>query len=318
MKNKEKTPYKEWIGRKSSLFYLRTWGCLAKVNVPINKKRKLSSKIVDCVFLEYAHHNIAYRFVVIKSEVTDVHVDTFLESCDVTFFENIFPIKNLYDMSSLPANVIVDTTPEPSKNFDHAEHTPEPIHEETDSEAPKRSKRPTTAKPFSDDFTVYLVDDNPKTIAEAFPSPNVDDWKEAVHSEMDSILSNGTWELVDRSYGCKPVGCKWVFKKKLRTNSTIDKYKARLVTTGYTRKKGEDFFGTYSHVARVTTIHVLLSLVASHGLLIKQMDVKIAFLNGELKEEIYMTHPDGFVVKGQEDKVCKLQKSLYGLKQTPK
>jgi hypothetical protein len=90
------------------------------------------------------------------------------------------------------------------------------------------------------------------------------------------------------------------------------------VTKGYTRKEGEDFFETYSHVARVTTMHVLLSLAASHGLLIKQMDVKIAFLNGELKEEIYMTHPDGFVVKGQEDKVCKLQKSLYGLKQTPK
>jgi hypothetical protein len=105
MKSKEKTPYEEWIGRKPSLSYLRTWGCLAKVNVPINKKRKLAPKIVDYVFLGYAHHSTVYRFLVIKSEIPDVHIDTFLESRDVTFFENIFPMKNSYGMSSLPANV---------------------------------------------------------------------------------------------------------------------------------------------------------------------------------------------------------------------
>jgi hypothetical protein len=110
------------------------------------------------------------------------------------------------------------------------------------------------------------------------------------------------------------VGCKWVFKKKHRANGTIGKYKARLVAKGYTQKEGEDFFDTYSHVARLTTIHVLLSLAASHGLLVHQMDVKTAFLNGELEEEIYMTQPNGFVIKGQEDKVCKLMKSLYDLK----
>ncbi|WVZ86666.1 hypothetical protein U9M48_033416 [Paspalum notatum var. saurae] len=126
-----------------------------------------------------------------------------------------------------------------------------------------------------------------------------DNWKEAVQSELDSILSNGTWELTERPYGCKPVGCKWVFKKKLRPDGTIEKYKARLVAKGYTQKEGEDFFDTYSPVARMTTI-------------------RTAFLNGELQEEIYMEQPDGFVVKGQESKVCKLLKSLYGLKQAPK
>jgi hypothetical protein len=191
LKSKEKAPYEKWFGRKPSLSYLRTWGCLAKVNVPINKKRKLGPKIVDCVFLGYAHHSTAYRFLVIKSKIHDVYIDTFLESRDVTFFENIFPMKNSYDMSSLPINVLADTSPEPSENFDHAKYTPEPIHEEIDSEAP-RSKRPMTAKSFGDDFTIYLVDDTPKTIVEAFASPNVDEWKEAVHSEMDSILSNET------------------------------------------------------------------------------------------------------------------------------
>ncbi|WVZ83770.1 hypothetical protein U9M48_030875 [Paspalum notatum var. saurae] len=115
-------------------------------------------------------------------------------------------------------------------------------------------------------------------------------------------MANGTWEIVERSYGCKTVGCKWVFKKNLRPDGTIEKYKARLVA-----KEGEDFFDTYSPVARLTTIRVLLS-----------MDVKTAFLNGELEEEIYMEQPDRFVISGQEGKVCKLLKSLYGLKQAPK
>jgi hypothetical protein len=141
MKNKEKTPYAEWIGRKSSLSYLCTWGCLTNVNVSINKKRKLRLKNVDCIFLGYAHHNIAYRSLVIKLEVPNVFVDTFLQSHDVTFFENIFPINNLDSMSILLENVIADTTPEPSESFVHAEHTLEPVHEENDSEARRRSKR---------------------------------------------------------------------------------------------------------------------------------------------------------------------------------
>jgi hypothetical protein len=107
--------------------------------------------------------------------------------------------------------------------------------------------------------------------------------------------------------------------KNLRLGGTIDKYKTILVTKSYTQKEGEELFDTNSSVARLTMIHVLLSLAASNGLLVPQMKVKTAFLNGELEEEIYMTQSDGFVVKkGQEDKVCKLQKSFYDLKQAPK
>ena len=107
-------------------------------------------------------------------------------------------------------------------------------------------------------------------------------------------------------------------RKKLRLDGTIEKYKTRLVAKDYTQKEGEDYFDTFSPVARMTTIRVLLSLDASHGLFVHQMDIKTAFLNGEFEEEIYMDQPDGFVANGQEGKVCKLLKSLYGLKQAPK
>jgi hypothetical protein len=135
---------------------------------------------------------------------------------------------------------------------------------------------------------------------------------------MDSIMSNATWEVVERPYGCKAIGSNWMFKKKLRPDGTIERYKARLVIKSYSHKEGEDFFDTYSPVARLTTICVLLSLVASHGLLVHQMNVKTTFLNGELDEEIYMEQPTGFVANDQECMVCKLLKSLYGLKQAPK
>ena len=109
-----------------------------------------------------------------------------------------------------------------------------------------------------------------------------------------------------------------MFKKKFMPDGSIERYKARLVAKGYTQKEGENFFDTYSLVAQLTIIRVLLSLAASYGLIVHQMDVKIAFLNGELEEEIYMDQSDGFVANGQEGKVCKLLKSLYGLKQAPK
>jgi hypothetical protein len=106
--------------------------------------------------------------------------------------------------------------------------------------------------------------------------------------QKDCILTNETWKICDCLVECKPVGCKWVFKKKLKPTGTIGKYKARLVAKGFTQKEGEDFFNTYSPVTRLTTIRVLVALAASQGLLIHQMDVKTAFLNGELDEEIYM------------------------------
>ena len=104
----------------------------------------------------------------------------------------------------------------------------------------------------------------------------------------------------------------------MNVNETIDKYKARLVIQGFRQKPGVDFFDTYAPVARISTIRLLIDLASVHNLVVHQMDVKTAFLNGELDEEVYMKQPEGFVMLGKEHMVCKLVKSLYGLKQEPK
>jgi hypothetical protein len=116
-------------------------------------------------------------------------------------------------------------------------HTQNP--EEDDTIVTRKGKRQRIAKSFGDDYIVYLVDDTPTTIEEAYTSPDADLWKEAVRSEMDSIMSNGTWEIVNRPYGCKPIGCKWVFKKKLRSDGTIERYKARLVARVILKRRGK-------------------------------------------------------------------------------
>ncbi|GJW11034.1 zinc finger, CCHC-type containing protein [Tanacetum coccineum] len=143
-------------------------------------------------------------------------------------------------------------------------------------------------------------------------------WKEAIDAEIGSINENNTWVLSDLPPGCKPLGCKWIFKRKMKVDGTIDKFKARLVIQGFRQKEGIDYFDTYAPVARITTIRLLLALAAIHNLVIHQMDVKTTFLNGDLDEEVYMKQPEGFIMPGNEHKVCKLVKSLYGLKQAPK
>jgi hypothetical protein len=165
---------------------------------------------------------------------------------------------------------------------------------------------------------ILNIEDDPKTFGQAMSSRDVAFWKEAVNDEMDSILSNNTWILVDLPPGSKPIGCKWVFKRKYNTDGSIQTFKARLVAKGFTQKEGVDYFDTYSPVARITSIRVLFALASIYKLYVHQMDVKTAFLNGDLKEEVYMEQPEGFILPGNEEKVCKLVKSLYGLKQAPK
>ncbi|GKA59832.1 zinc finger, CCHC-type containing protein [Tanacetum coccineum] len=131
-------------------------------------------------------------------------------------------------------------------------------------------------------------------------------------------MGNNTWVLADLPLGCKPLGCKWIFKRKVKVDGTIENFKARLVIQGFKQKSGIDYFDTYALVARISTIRLLIAMISIHNLIIHQMYMKTAFLNGDLDEEVYMNQPQGFIMPGNKNKVCKLIKSLYGLKQAPK
>ncbi|XP_071713072.1 uncharacterized mitochondrial protein AtMg00820-like [Rutidosis leptorrhynchoides] len=111
-----------------------------------------------------------------------------------------------------------------------------------------------------------MVENEPTTYREAVSSSKGPQWKEAIKSEIDSILQNHTWELVDLPPGCKPLGYRWIFKKKLKPDDTIDKYKARLVIKGYRQREGLHYFDTYSPVTRITSIRMVLAIAAIRNL----------------------------------------------------
>ena len=136
--------------------------------------------------------------------------------------------------------------------------------------------------------------------------------------EMAALQRNQTWDLVPLLEGPKLFGCKWVFKRKMGSDGSIEKYKARLVIKVYSQVEGVDYGEIFSPVAKMTSIRFLLSIAAAYDLEIEQMDVKTPFLHGDLEEEIYMSQPEHYVVKGKSHLVCKLKKSLYGLKQSPR
>uniref|UniRef100_A0AAV1UWT9 Reverse transcriptase Ty1/copia-type domain-containing protein n=2 Tax=Peronospora matthiolae TaxID=2874970 RepID=A0AAV1UWT9_9STRA len=143
-------------------------------------------------------------------------------------------------------------------------------------------------------------------------------WKEACDSEFDSLQRNDTWEIVPLPKGRKAIGCRWVFRVKENQDGEVKRFKARLVAKGFSQKFGVDYEETFAPVAKFTSIRVVLSMAAKYGLMLYQMDVKTAFLNGSLNEDIYMDQPDGYLDATQPDYVCKLKRSLYGLKQSPR
>ena len=188
---------------------------------------------------------------------------------------------------------------------------------------PRRSTR--QRKPVygeNSDFQVYLQeadmlaeDNDPLNFKQAQESKESSEWFKAMEDEIESMSKNKVWELVKPVEKQKAIGCKWVFKTKRDANGNIERHKARLVAKGFTQKEGIDYNETFSPVSTKDSFRIIMALVAHYNMELHQMDVKTAFLNGELDEVIYMKQPEGFIKSGKEDYVCKLKKSIYGLKQ---
>ena len=303
----DKTPYEKWYGRKPDVSNLRVFGCMAYAHIPESQRKKLDKKSEKLRFVGYSIQSKGYRLFDENQKVI-VRRDVVFNETDSGQAEEKLTDKFDVDVSQGEANT--------------------PVVEQ--QQRPQRQRRPpvrygqdeyadTVMHAFVHHVT-YNVNQvqEPKSLEEALATEHANQWRAAADSEFESLMKNETWKLVELPSDRKPIGCKWVFKVKYCSDGKIERFKARLVAKGYAQKYGIDYDETFSPVVRFSSIRALLAYAVQNDLLIHQMDVVTAFLNGNLEEEIYMEQPDGYIQPGKENLVCKLQKSLYGLKQSPR
>ena len=288
---KSTTPCEVWSGNKPDISLFKTFGCKAFVHVPDETRTKLEPKSVECIFLGISDSSKAYRFYNPKTH-------KLIKSRDAIFLEDEKGEEN--PILENPTNL------EENKESSDSEEEAPPLRRST------RIKKPPIR--FSESgLMLEEIEEEPETYEEAIESRHKENWEKAMQEEMKAIEENHTWSLEPLPKDRKAIGSKWVFKIKRDSLGKIERFKARIVAKGYAQIEGIDYFETFAPVAKITSIRTLLALANMKGWNVHQMDVVSAFLNGDLLEEVYMTQPKGFTK--EKDLVCKLHKSLYGLKQ---
>ncbi|KAI3790952.1 hypothetical protein L2E82_04411 [Cichorium intybus] len=280
-----KTPHEMWTGKVPSLAHIKVWGCEAFVRRETHDK--LAERSERCIFIGYPKQSFGYLF--------------YRPSEDVVFVARRGETSNQQEEEVPVGPTYVSL---PLRRSSRVSMPPEfyGFHITTDGDT------------FVSDRTLINLDE-PANYREAVAGPESAKWKEAMDSEIKSMYDNQVWNLVDNVPGRKPVGCKWIFKKKTNMDGKVHTFKARMVAKGFTQTPGVDYDETFSPMAKIKSIIIMLAIAAFHDYEIWQMDVKTAFLNGKLTEDVYMNQLDGFVDAKYPDKVCKLEKSIYGLKQ---
>jgi hypothetical protein len=182
----------------------------------------------------------------------------------------------------------------------------------------RRKLKRYTPPDFRSNFDLFIIDDDPRTVRKVVDLEDGKLWKKAMVEEMASLDKNEACNLVELLTRRNPMGRKWVFKKKLNVEGKVEKHKSWLVAKGYSQVEGIDFGEIFSHVSKLTSIRFVLSIVVSFDFELEQMDAKTPFLHGDLEEEIYMKQLEVFAGKGKKELVCKLKKSMYGLKKSPR
>ncbi|KAL1200820.1 Retrovirus-related Pol polyprotein from transposon TNT 1-94 [Cardamine amara subsp. amara] len=312
-KSVAKTPHEMWTGNVPSLSFLKIWGCEAYVKRLISDK--LAPKSDKCYFVGYPKETKAYYFY--NRSENKVFV---AKNC--VFLEREFLSKK-NSGSRLQLEEIRESQETAQPDEEEQQLDLQRVVEATPVEPePRRSGRirhePERYYGFlvNDCHDLLIIDsDEPANFEEAMLGPDSEKWLGAAKSEMGSMSENQVWSLVDLPDGVKAIECKWIFKKKIDVDGNIQIFKARLVAKGFKQIHGIDYDETYSPVAMLKSIRILLATAAYYDYEIWQMDVKTAFLNGILEEDVYMTQPEGFTDPKNVGKVCKLHRSIYGLKQ---
>ncbi|KAJ9540774.1 hypothetical protein OSB04_027280 [Centaurea solstitialis] len=322
-----KSPYEVLHGVLPAYDLLKVWGCACFVQLQPHEHNKLEPRARLCLFLGYGIEHKGYRCWDPVSKRLRI-------SRNVTFWEHV-PYYSLPDTESPPIPLFPESAPpipptpppipdflgQPSDPAPTPPPTPEVSAESPDpgpstSEPVRRSDRVRQVPAHLRDYHCYatlLSNHEPTSYKEA---ASCSQWQAAMQEELRALAKAHTWDSVLLPSGKRPIGSKWVFKIKTRSDGSVDRYKARLVAKGFNQEYGIDYEETFAPVARITSVRSLLAIAATKHWPLFQMDVKNAFLNGDLSEEVYMTPPPG--VSLPPGHVCRLRKALYGLKQAPR
>ncbi|GJV84472.1 putative RNA-directed DNA polymerase [Tanacetum coccineum] len=308
-KKVDKTPYEIWHGKVPNMSYLKVWGCEAYVKR--DSADKLKQRSVKCIFVGYPKETMGYYFYFPpENKVIVARYGDFLER-DLISQEFSGRDCDLEDDH-------IDTLP--SENTSEIPVEPESLGPPPELIPVRRSERPKNA-PNRLCLNMEVEDDEvgdlgePANYRAAMIDPDKVLWQGAMDEEMKSMKVNKVWIVVDRPPNAKVVRSKWLYKKKTDMDGKVHTYKARLVAKGCTQTYGIDYEETFSPVADIRAIRILIAIAAYYDYEIWQMDVKTAFLNGRLDEDIYMEQPEGYVDPKFPNGVCKLQRAIYGLKQ---
>ena len=311
---RSKTPFELWFGYKPSLDHLRVFGSICYILVPQEKRGKLDERSQVGVLVGYSDVTKGYR-------VYNLETKKLVISRDVKVDEEAKWVCSKEELASMDEDNRLEAhdNDEEQGNGEGAAHDDE--YDENELEISigadleigdgVRGTRPLNE--IYERCNVALSD--PINVHEAMARK---EWRQAMQDEIDVINKNDTWSLVTKPKGKNAIGVKWIFRTKYNPDGSINKHKARLVVKGYAQQAGVDYGETFAPVARMETIRLLLAISAQKSWKVYHLDVKSAFLNGILKEEVYVVQPEGFVKKGSEEKVYKLHKALYGLKQAPR
>lgn len=350
-----KTPKEVYTGRKPRISHLRVFGSSAQVFIPIATRSKWDATSRMCMFIGYTLTDRNYRFYnqSTRKVIIGSHAKFYENTCGFHDHEHntTWKLSDLIELSLFESEDVseigaisathnehhVDNNHLPTYDIGEGSHSTSSVQDPQASEiqdnpsdepmatttrSGRISRQPprltyehcVTDDEDADVATMYTAFE-PQSFIEAVCSPQKDEWKAAMNREMEALIHKGTWDLVDVAPEQKVIDCRWVYVLKHSNDGQKPSFKARLVAKGFSQTYGVEYFDTFAPVARLSSTRLLLAIALDKQAYIHQMDVKNAFINGFLKEDLYMHQPEGFIDETYPNRVCKLNRAIYGLKQ---
>ncbi|PNX99967.1 retrotransposon-related protein [Trifolium pratense] len=309
-------PEQAWCDKRPSVQHLKVFGSLCYKHIPDAKRTKLEDKSEIMILIGY-HPTGAYKLYNPVTQKVHISRDVIVNEEEKWKWDE----EPVYNSEVQSTFIYLSSSDESENDGGNGEPVGAINHNQENKEMPARLNdceiTQDNAVNEEGDLIHFalLADSEPIDFKMALKSKV---WKKAMEEELKSIEKNKTWKLVNLPDKKKKIDVKWVFKLKLNPDGTVSKDKARLVARGFLQKHGIDYNEVFAPVARIETVRLVVALACKSRWSLYHLDVKSAFMNGPLDEEVFVSQPPGFEVHGKENMVYKLYKALYGLKQAPR